>query len=250
MLGIRKLVKCISYIEKLDIDEIKKLGMGIEIQDFTEPNLRDDEIKNIVKKYKKALRDFHGIKSLHGPFLDLKPASPDLAIREISYKRYRDTIDLARDLDMDYIVFHSQINPYLDQPSLRKLNNSQAKDFWDKILNETDYKGIILIENVFEESPKMLKEYIEKINKKNIKVNLDLGHAKLGRVRLEEWIIELKDHIEYMHIHSNNGLYDKHQQPSKEEIKNLYDLLEKYNLDPILALEYNIENLVEESKRY
>ena len=31
--------------------------------------------------YKKAFQDFNGIKALHGPFLDLKPSSPDRLIQ-------------------------------------------------------------------------------------------------------------------------------------------------------------------------
>ena len=243
-------MKCVNYIEKLDIDEIKKLNIGIEIQDFTEPNLKEREIKLIIEGYKLAFENFKGIRSMHGPFLDLKPASPDLLIREVSYRRYLNTINVAKELEIDYIVFHSQINPYLDEPYLRQLNNNQAKEFWDKILNETGYKGIILIENIFEETPEMLKEYIQTINRPNIKINLDVGHANLGKVKLEDWISQLKDYIEYMHIHSNDGLYDKHHKPSKEEIAYLYSLLEKYKLNPVLSLEYNIENLGEEIKRY
>lgn len=96
----------------------------------------------------------------------------------------------------------------------------------------------------------MLKELIQTIDLPNIKINLDIGHAKLGKVALEEWIRELKDYIVYIHIHSNNGLYDIHSVPSKEEINELYKLLDKYNMDPILSLEYKIENLQEEMKKY
>ena len=117
-------------------------------------------------------------------------------------------------------------------------------------MNKIDYEGLILIENIFEESPKMIKEHIEEINRDNIKINLDIGHAKLGEVELEEWIMELNDHIEYMHIHSNDSAYDKHESPSSEEISNLYTLLGKYNLNPVLALEYDIGNLKNEVKRY
>lgn len=250
MRTMKGLVKCIRTIDKLDIEEIQELNIGIEIQDFTEPNLEDDEIKRIIKGYKKAFQNFKGIKSLHGPFLDLKPSSPDLLIREISYKRYLNTINTGTELGIDYLIFHSQINPYLNQPFLRRLNNMQSKEFWDKILSETEYKGIILIENIFEETPKMLKEYIETINISNIKINLDIGHAKLGKAKIEEWIIELKDHIEYIHIHSNDGLYDEHRSPSKEEIDNLKDILRKYKLNPVLSLEYNIDDLAEEVNRY
>lgn len=226
------------------------MKIGIEIQDFTEPNLSKKEISEIISTYKRQLENFKGIKSLHGPFLDLKPASPDKEIRKVSYKRYLNTINIGKELDVDYIIFHSQINPYLKEASLRKLNNSQSKEFWDKILNKTKYKGIILIENIFEEKPKMLKEYIEEINHPNIKINLDIGHTKLGKVKLEEWIKELRDHIEYMHIHSNDGIYDRHEKPLKEEIDELFNLLEKYKLNPTISLEYNVENLRDEIKRY
>lgn len=53
-----------------------------------------------------------------------------------------------------------------------------------------------------------------------------------------------------MHTHSNDGGYDKHQSPSKGEIDNLYNLLEKHNLNPVLSLEYDTSNLTEEIKRY
>lgn len=249
---MKKLVKCINYIDKLDMNEIKALdlNLGIEIQDFTEPNLKDLEIKRILRDYKKAFEDFHGIRALHGPFLDLKPASPDVLIQEISYKRYLDTLKYAKELDMDYVIFHSQINPYLKEPFLRKLNNTQVKEFWNEITQEMDFEGIIVIENIFEQTPTMLKEYIEEVNLPNIKINLDIGHAKLGEVDLEEWIRELKDHIAYMHIHSNDGIYDKHQSPTVEEIHHLYDLLEKYDIDPVLCLEYTVDDFPKEIKKY
>ncbi len=229
---------------------LKKLKLGVEIQDFTEPNLSQKEIRNIVKLYKEEFKEFNGKKSLHGPFIDLKPSSPDLLIRQVSYKKYFDTIKIAKELDIDYIIFHSQINPYLNEGFIRELNNKQSKDFWNKILDETKYKGTILIENIFEESPNMLKEYIEKINNPKVKVNLDIGHAKLGKVKLEEWIRSLAKYIEYIHIHSNNGIHDKHERPSQEEIDQLYKLLEKYKLNPILSLEYNVDDLDKEIKRY
>ena len=247
----RKILKTVSIIEDLNIEELDSLYLGVEIQDFTEPNLSKEETDKIVSGYKDKFKNFNNIKSIHGPFLDLKPASPDKLIREISFKRYYDTIKIGEELDVDYIIFHSQITPYLNHPSQRRLNNNQTKKFWEDILNRVPgYKGIILIENIFEETPEMLKELIETINLPNVKVNLDIGHAKLGKVGLEEWIKELKDHIDYIHVHSNDGLYDNHETPTKDEIDNLYNLLDKYNINPILSLEYPVINLVKEIEKY
>lgn len=247
----RKILKTIGTIEELNIEELNSFNVGVEIQDFTEPNLSLDEINIIIDKYKEKFKGFNNIKALHGPFLDLKPSSPDKLIREVSYNRYLYTINAAKELDIDYLIFHSQINPYLNQPSLRKLNNIQNKEFWLEILKEVpDYKGIILLENIFEETPTMLKDLIETIDLPNIKINLDIGHAKLGKVPLKEWIKELKDYIYYIHIHSNDGLYDDHQSPPQEEIEKLYYILDKYCLNPVLSLEYKANNLEKEIGRY
>ncbi|NLK44330.1 MAG: sugar phosphate isomerase/epimerase [Tissierellia bacterium] len=247
----RKILIAVSHMGELNIDQIKALNLGVELQDFVEPNLSLVDRNRIIGDYKVLLKDFNNIKALHGPFLDLKPASPDKDIREISYKKYLYTIKAARELDIDYLIFHSQINPYLNEPRLRKLNNMQAKEFWLKILDEVpDYKGTILLENIFEETPTMLGELIDTIALPKIKINLDIGHAKLGTASLEDWIRELGDYIEYIHIHSNDGQYDLHQSPIIEEIVDLYYLVDKYNLNPILSLEYKIENLKEEIRKY
>lgn len=246
----RNILSTVQVVKHLNIEELNKLGIGVEIQDFTEPNLDKIEKQKIINKYKLEFENFNGIKALHGPFLDLKPASPDKLIREISFNRYLDTLKIAEELNIDYVIFHSQINPYLNHPNMEKLNNQQNREMWIKLLDKTDYNSTILIENIFEETPDMLKKLIETINIPNIKINLDIGHANLGKASLEEWISELKDYIVYMHIHSNDGLYDSHISPNEEEIKLLYILLDKYNINPVLSLEYKIENSEKEMKKY
>ena len=246
----RRLLNTVRIKEKLNVEELNKLGLGVEIQDFTEPNLTKEEVESTVEKYKEKFKDFNGIKSLHGPFLDLKPASPDKLIREVSYNRYLETIKIGQSLEMDCIIFHSQINPKLNQPKIEELNNKQNREMWLSLLEETNYQGLILIENIFEESPYMLKNLIETINIDNIRINLDIGHVRLGKVPLEDWIRELKDYIVYMHIHSNDGLYDLHLAPSREEVKELYGLLDKYKINPVLSLEYEIEDLKREIEKY
>lgn len=245
------IVKCISTIDEFLPAEFKNLNIGVEIQDFVEPNLNDTEIKKIVAEYKKLLFNFPYIKSLHGPFLDLKPASPDKDIRRISYRKYFRTIQIGKELDMDYIIFHSQINPWLNEPNIRTINNNQNRDFWHNILIEIkDFQGKILLENIFENDPLFLKELIETIDLPNIKICLDMGHAKLRtNTPLEQWIKELGKYIEYVHLHWNSGLYDEHNVPEDLDIKYISELFAKYDLNPIIALEYGVNNLKSEIQR-
>lgn len=247
---MRKILKCISTTDKFDAGLFSRLNLGVEIQDFTEPNLSLEEKTEILNNYQRLFNGYNGVKSVHGPFLDLKPASPDLLIREVSYQRYLDVFQIATQLNTDYLIFHSQINPFLVEPLIRNLNNRQAKEFWNEILQETDYRGLILIENVFEDTPDMLLQYIQTVNLPNIKVNLDIGHLKARKGSLEGWIKKLRDYIEYIHVHSNNGLYDLHRSPADKEITSLFNLLASYNLNPAIALEYEFSNIEEEIARY
>lgn len=242
----RKIIACVRHIEELSINEIRRLNLGLEIQDFTEPNLSDKEFNALVLRYKDILVGFSNIKALHGPFLDLKPSSPDLEIRKISIKRYVKAILAAKELEMDYLIFHSQINPYLNEDSIRRLNVEQMREFWEDVLDVVSFKGTILIENIFEETPMMIKELIESIKPPKIKINLDIGHAKLGSVKLEEWIRELKDYIGYIHLHSNSGKYDEHRKPTEKEIYELLELLDKYNINSPISLEYKVLDLEKE----
>lgn len=240
----RKILNCVRTVDDFKIDEFIDNEIGVEIQDFTESNLSKDEIFRIIERYKVLFEDFNNIKSLHGPFLDLKPASPDQDIRKVSYFKYLRTISIATLLEMDYIIFHSQINPYLTEPFISDLNNRQSRAFWLQIMEDTkEFKGTILIENIFEETPKMLKEYMETLNMDNIKVNLDIGHARLGTAPLEEWISELKEYIAYIHLHWNNGIHDQHMEPSKQDIEEVKMLLSKYNINPVISLEHKVTNL-------
>jgi sugar phosphate isomerase/epimerase len=243
----RTILNCISTIDELDVAAYNRLGVGVEIQDFTEPNLSEPEIKDLVLRYKRLFRDLEQPKALHGPFLDLKPSSPDPMIRTISQNRYLKALQIATDLEADYIVFHSQINPQLTEPFLSNLNNRQSRDAWHEIIGQVpDYCGTVVIENVFESTPAMLRALIETISLPNIKVNLDIGHSKLSTASLEDWIRELQDHIAYIHLHSNNGIHDQHVKAPQGEIDYLYRLLDRYAINPVLALEYPIQDLDEE----
>lgn len=243
----RIILKCISTIHDFNIKEFESLKIGVEIQDFTESNLTDMDIADLVSEYKKLFKDFKFTKSMHGPFLDLKPSSPDNEIKNISIKKYLRTLDIAKKLEMDFCIFHSQINPYLNEPSLRKLNNIQAKEVWHEIMKkEKDYKGTVLIENIFEETPDMLRELMDAIDLPNVKTNFDLGHSRLGRVDLENWIKELAPNLAYIHLHSNNKIYDQHHAPTNIEIEELLNLLDKYNVNPVISLEYKSDDVSRE----
>lgn len=246
----RKIINCINTIEEFNRESYDELNIGVEVQDFVEPNLNNVQITSTINGYKEMFKDFNNIKALHGPFLDLKPASPDKDIRRVSQEKYFNTLEIAEKLEVNYVIFHSQTNPLLNEPEIKELNFSQNASFINYLMEETPYRGIVLIENIFEKKPIDILRLMEKIESDRVRVNLDIGHAKLSDTKLEDWIRELKDYIAYIHFHSNNGIYDQHKSPSNEEIEILYNLLDKYNIESLISLEYKKLNLEEEIKRF
>lgn len=247
---MRQIIKCIQIIDQLDVDLFNELNIGVELQDLTEPNMSDAERADLITRAKEILPHLKGVKAMHGPFLELKPASPDPLIKEVSQNRYIDALNVATEIGVDYIVFHSQIIPQLNDPFLSNLNNEQARDAWAEILDETNFQGTIVIENVFENTPEMLVDYMNIVDFPNMKVNLDIGHARVGDAELSEWLEALKGKIAYMHIHTNDGVYDQHLPMSPEDVNELYQTLDEYNLNPVLSLEYQAEDLKAEIGKY
>lgn len=247
-MGNLQIYNCISTIDYFEINSYEDLGIGVEIQDFTEPSLLDVGWEERVDEYKKILEGFSYPISIHGPFLDLKPISPDKTIRSASIDRYLTTLHIGSQLNVDHIIFHSQINPWINEPRMRKLNNSLNMDFWEWILDKTGFEGTILLENVFEDEPMLLMELVDTINLPNIKICLDIGHAKL-KGEIEEWVKILKDKIEYLHIHWNDGMYDEHLRPSDENFLYISKILSKYGINPNIALEYDTNDIKDEVNR-
>ncbi len=242
-----KLTNCINYIDYFYEEEYNEFDIGVELQDFTQPELLDGDYMERVNNYKKKLKNFKNTISIHGPFLDLKPASPDMEIKRVTMDKYRKAIISANELNAKYIVFHSQINPWLREPFIKKLNNEMQRDFWDELLSNIEYKGTIVIENVFEDEPAHLRELLETINRDNIKICLDIGHSKLNsKYSLDDWLKELKGYIAYVHLHWNNGEYDEHNYPTDENIEYIFEKFYVNNIKPRFAMEYNVENLSDE----
>ena len=101
----RKIIKTISNMGELNIEELKLLEiLALKYKIHCRAKSIFEDRKNLIDSYKEKFKGFNGIKALDGPFLDLKPSSPDKDIMEVRYKKYLYTLKAARELDMDYLI--------------------------------------------------------------------------------------------------------------------------------------------------
>ena len=104
---------CISHL--LPDEEMKELvaatGVGVESIDFSiSDNL--DHLEKTIESYQKKLEEMGNPPLiLHGPFLDLNPASFDSLIRDVTMKRFTQCYQAGLKLGAKKIVFHSGMIP-------------------------------------------------------------------------------------------------------------------------------------------
>lgn len=183
-----------------------RTGWGVEMQSFTNPEYLSRNEAGVEYH----LSQYSGIlpRSLHGPFGDLSPGSCDRLIREVTKKRFEFAYKYARLVGANQVVLHHGYVPGTNTPRAWLRRNLE---FWDEFLADKDPEVIFYLENLLEPDPSLLGEVVREINRPNLAVCLDIGHAFChGKAPLEQWVEELGELIGYVHLHDNHGTVDEH----------------------------------------
>lgn len=162
----------------------------------------------------------------------------------VNYIATRDGVEKIQVKDIDNLSSEKQ-NQLINQIIKEFPNTKKIFEYEDYIKNPT-------IKNASEFISIAIEENFDKIGKRKNYVDYIAnrpGTERIGKP-MEDWIKELKDHMVYIHFHSNNGRYDEHRRPTDNEIEELKSLLDKYKLEPVISLEYRKINLKEEIERF
>lgn len=246
-----KLLQCIRTVNDLDVLLFNDLSIGIEIQDFFNTDLLDGNWQDTVNGYQQKIKDLKGTISIHGPFLDLKPGSPDKRIADVTKDRYFQAIKIAKSLKASRLVFHSQLNPTIKDPQYREYVINAQLGFWEELLEEIQEEDMFfLIENIADYDYEFIVELVKRINSPKVKVCLDVGHVLCNsHLSIEDWIQGLGSDIKHIHLHWNDKSNDLHLSPPEEFIEELFNLLQNHNIDTTIAMEYDPEDVKDEILR-
>lgn len=205
------------------IEMINKYYVNLEYNDFCNPDIYDDEaeIEKRVAFYKGLGRDMSQ-DTMHGAFLGLDLAAADSVIRERSKQLYRQSLEIAKQLGIKGVVFHTgligslRLKDYL----LNWLDKSVS--FWSDMCSEFSMLNIY-IENSFEQEPDILVRFMEAMKDvKNCHICFDYGHAILTPTPIEEWVSKLAPYIGHMHLNDNDLRDDLHLVPGTGKIDFTY----------------------------
>lgn len=194
------------------IENIRNYNLDIEYNHLCiSENLNVENIENTIGEMKKDCNRCNGKKAIiHGPFTELSPDTIDPLIKELVYNRYEQTYDAAIKLGVNRVVLHSGYMPWIYQESWHL---EKSVEFWKNFMKDKPDNFNIMIENVFEDNPYIMKKIVESINDPRVTICLDVGHANVFKNEncpLDLWIEELRPYITHMHIHNNYGEKDQH----------------------------------------
>lgn len=191
-----------------------EFGVHFEYNDFFAPNFLDDQerVRQRIQFYRELERD-RSRDLLHGAFLDVTIHSEDDQIRRISQRRVYQSMDVAAALGVRGVVFHTNFIPNFRLKSYIDHWISANARFWRQVCR--DYpKMEILIENMFDEEPTLLRNLAEEMDEcRNFGICLDYAHgASFGaKTNLDDWVTDLLPYVRHIHINDNDLVNDLHQ---------------------------------------
>ncbi|WP_456438411.1 sugar phosphate isomerase/epimerase family protein [Desulfurobacterium sp.] len=221
------------------IERTLNRNLGIELQ------LTADVLEKVPLKFFSKLAEKLADKpvTFHAPFMDLNPGAIDKYVREATLKRFKELKPAAEILKPEVIVFHSGFYPRKVLPVYDKWIKNCVETFKEvcDLFPETK----IAVENVFDDVPDYLNELLEKVNRKNMGICIDVGHLNIfSKLPLKDWLNLFADKIFEFHIHDNDGINDLHIAAGNGtfNFQPLFDFLKENRENPlILTLEAKTE---------
>ncbi|MBQ2900515.1 MAG: sugar phosphate isomerase/epimerase [Agathobacter sp.] len=230
--------------DKTNIEEslqlLKTYQGAYEYNDFFLPDILDDKKKQleIIEYYAKVRNDFSK-DTMHGAFLDVTPHSTDRRIREISELRVRQSMDIAKEMGLRGVVFHTnRIYGFRDAAYLKNWKETN-KVFFTSICEAYPNQQVFL-ENMFDEAPDVLRGLAEEmIDYSNFGVCLDYAHGAISGTKAEVWMKELAPFVKHMHINDNDLKNDLHAAIGEGQIdwKKFHQEIELYKVDASVLVE-------------
>lgn len=210
----------------------------------------DDLSKHDISQTSKMLRLFHTRPRIHAPFFDLNPGALDPFVRETTKKRLLQTLEFAARLNSSLVVMHPGVDKWR-YPNLFDVWLEHALELFCSLLESTTHDDVVIvIENVYEETPDYLSQLITQVDSIRFGHCFDVGHWNLFGTRpMRDWLEQLGPKLFHVHIHDNHGLSDDHLPLGEGEIdfNLLFTHLERCDWPVSMTLEAHSQTDLEKS---
>lgn len=226
-------------------------GLGIEVMAFSTPHVLDNNWEATLQDHQSLLATVPGPITVHGPFMDMAPGSPDRRINAVCMDRYQHAIRIAADLGAEKIVFHANFIAAIHNITYRRNWHERNVVFWAEIAEYArDFDVIVTIENMWEFDPNIIGDILAEVDHPNLKACLDVGHAHLfGQdYPFETWLLTFGPWLSHMHMNNTEGKLDTHNALNEGIIdyERILERIRRFNRMPTMVLEmYNVSEMRE-----
>lgn len=188
-------------------------GLGIEVMNFAFPDVLDGQWERDVTLYQNMLARVPGMITLHGPFMDMAPGSPDKRIDKIVEARYCHAIEIAEALNAQIVVFHANFIASLHNEEYRIGWQKRNAEFWSPMAEFAAAHNVTLaVENMWEFDPFIIIDVLRQVEHPNLRACLDVGHAHLfSNVPFADWLNVVEPYLVHVHMNNNDGKLDYHR---------------------------------------
>lgn len=232
--------------------------------------LSDEEQGEYLELVQRIKDEFDVGFTVHAPIIDIHLGSLNRRVRAAALEEIKASLDLARAIDASVVVVHGapgiitmpigEWSKQVYQPPKgeRELVDKQEAYLVRAIKDLADYAPDILlgVENLvfpheLYRSPEEMQELLRKVNRSNVGVTVDAGHAQVCGYQATEFINLLNDRVIHVHLHDNHGVWDEHLPLGKGVVDyvGLIQTLKKQGFQGVVNLEFSLNN-PEQYKEY
>lgn len=192
-------------------------------ESYVTPEVQGEYLSNLRRIKKDLAVDF----TVHAPANDVNLGSLNEAARVMAYDEIKKSLDFAGEIGASLVVVHP--GPGIEgMPGgkwSKEYSRSRVEDRFFRqeeyllraVKNLADYAPDLLIclENLVYphesyRSPEEMLDLIRKVNRSNVGITLDVGHAVVCGHKPVDFLHLLEEEIFHVHLHDNDGIVDRH----------------------------------------
>ena len=172
----------------------------------------DQFSKNDFSQIAKKISSQNLSVTIHGPFIDLSPGSPDILMWDVTKRRFEQVLRIVPIFRAKTLVCHAGYD-WKRYYFIREKWIEKSLEMWSWLSSRlADVGTVLTLENVYEYHPEDIKVVFQNMSGKNVGFCFDIGHqSAFSRRSAEHWIKVLGIYINQLHLHDNDGTQDQHK---------------------------------------
>ncbi|MFD3649857.1 sugar phosphate isomerase/epimerase family protein [Streptomyces cyaneofuscatus] len=187
----------------------KEMEAGFEIIETSYPDHLDNLEAYLDEIYRWVAPS--AVQAVHGPFLDIVLHSPDPAIRQISERRVRESLNLCERAGARFLLLHSNHLPLIREHDYDEIWIQRNAEFLSGLEPRLRAAGItVVIENMWDPDPRLLVRLVRTVASPFVALCLDVAHQRVhGSGSLHSWWETAGSLTPYVQFGDNSGVADE-----------------------------------------